>query len=172
MNISYPFTITFLDYPSNEDISISIYFMGCSHKCKGCSNPQFANEDYSEGTKEFTVEELLNELKKVSIKHKTNKISIMGGDPLFNNNLSFIKEFLNLNKSFDICIYTGYDVSYVQKNKVNGFKYIKCGVYNKSKKVISKKTDEFMQFASTNQKLYDENFNLLSLKGKYYFNKE
>ena len=62
------------------------------------------------------------------------------------------------------------DVEYVKEHNVSGFKFLKCGKFDIKNKRESEKTDEKMVLASPNQKLYDENYNLISKDGIYYFN--
>ena len=70
---------------------------------------------------------------------------------------------------YNIIVYTGYNIDRVYKNNINGFKFIKCGNYDSNLKQTPHKTDDYIQFASTNQKLYDKKLNLVSENGKYYF---
>ena len=66
-------------------------------------------------------------------------------------------------------VYDNLLVNYVKENNVKGFKFIKCNVYKENIKQSSEKTDDYIQFASRNQKLYDSNFKLLSKNGRFYF---
>jgi organic radical activating enzyme len=170
------FNSTWLDYPDNESLAVLVQVLGCDHLCVDCINPQL--QDYSGdslprkiaycvwNTPGFFYSALLNRCHFL----KTTKIVIGGGDPLFKENIQFIKSFLNWHeKEFDICIYTGYEIEEVMSLGLKGFKFIKCGGYDKSQKQISQKTNYYLQFASKNQKLYDGNYNLLSKDGRYYF---
>lgn len=176
-----PFTETWLDYPDNESLSILVQVLGCSNNCIDCANPQL--QDYSGkdlctdslisysswDTSEFFYLALNNKCRIL----KTNKVVIGGGDPLYKDNMQFIKEFLKWHgNEFDICLYTGYDIDYVIKNEVRGFTYIKCGVYDEKLKQISEKKDNYIQWGSRNQELYNEYFDLLSYEGRYYFMNE
>ncbi len=161
-----PFRESFLDFPCPESSCISIYFMGCEHNCAGCSNPQFQDINYrDENIIIVGVGYLLDYLKSCYIKN----IALLGGDPCHPQNIDFTKELLIKNKEFNICIYTGYSIDYIKQNNVKGFKFIKCNKYIQSLKQISEKTDDYMTFASTNQILYDSNYNPLSIDGKYKF---
>lgn len=169
----YPFTPTWIDYPDNESIAISVYMMGCNHRCYDCSNPDFIDENYSFGTKDFTIHKVYRELDKLCLRNKTNKIVFLGGDPIYRDNLEFIRNFLkDYSNVFEVCIYTGYSIDFIKDSNLKGFRFIKCGCFERDNKIVSEKTDEYLQFASTNQKLYDMNYNLLSDNGRYYFPKE
>lgn len=176
MRIYYPFTHSFLDYPSPEGSCISLYMTGCEHNCLGCSNPDFQNYYYmNDDIKSFSGENqisyLIDDIMYYSKKYRTNKICLMGGDPLFRKNIKETQYLINeLKDTYDFCIYTGYSIDYVKQNKIiEGFKYIKCNTYKEELKVMSEKTDEYIQFASTNQELYDSELNLLSVDGRFYF---
>ena len=168
--ILQPIQSNWLDYPDNESLALIVCMMGCEHNCSNCHNLLFQNSEYSEGTKEYSVDELIKEITNLCKRSLTNKIVLSGGDVLYPKNIEFTKEFLNKMKdNYDICIYTGYNIDYVKNNNVNGYKFIKCGIFNEKLYIKSDKNDDFIQFASSNQKLYDENNNLLSKDGRYVF---
>jgi len=50
-------------------------------------------------------------------------------------------------------------------------KFIKCGKYIEELKQKVIKNDEYMQFASMNQELYDSDYNLLTKNSRYYYYK-
>lgn len=157
---------SFLDYPNNSDISIILYLPGCDRNCKGCQN---SNLQYFEEFENLDI--LINYLiKKCSSAH-TNKICLQGGDPLYKDNIKTTKYILSkLSKNYDICIYTGGDIEEVKKLNLQGFKFIKCGIFDESKYIGSFKTDNYIQFATSNQKLYNSDLKLISKDGIYYFN--
>lgn len=162
--ISKHLDITWMDYPTNEDSAIIVYFFGCSHGCPGCHNIQFSLKDKKESLF-VNIEQFYSLLMEYSNKHRTNKVIFSGGDPLFKDNIEFVKEFLNKNTFFDVCVYTGHEIEYVVENNVKGFEYIKCGKFQIENKRISGKTDEQFILASNNQKIYDKNCNLLTVDG-------
>ena len=170
MKIIEPLTHSFLDYPSSEGSCISMYVIGCEHNCKDCSNPdlQDFNYDVKIQSPEQVAFLLSNEFKKTPFK----QLALIGGDPLHPKNLDDTKMLLYyLNGHIDVIIYTGYDVEYCKKNNVTDFKFLKCGCYNNKLKQESEKTDDYIQFASKNQKLYGEDYNLISENGRYYFDR-
>ena len=169
VKILLPMRISFLDYPDPENCCVLIYFLGCLHECIACSNPNLQNHDNKEGVT-LDYKDFEKRVKISCEKNLTNKVVLSGGDPLFKKNISIVKHFLKRNKkNYDICIYTGNDISYVKKNKVEGFKFVKCGKYNIRLRQQSMKSDTEMKFASTNQELYNEKYNLISKEGVYKF---
>lgn len=139
---------------------------GCPFRCKLCQNEHL--QKYKEVEK-ITYQEykdlIVNKLEKI----RTDKIVFVGGEPLFkdNNNLLFLEKFLNEYGSiYNICIYTGYSVEDIS---LEGFSFLKTGQYIHEKNQEVYKTSQAMQFASSNQKLYDKNYNLLTVNGKLKF---
>lgn len=156
---------TWLDYPDNVSIAVIFYTYGCIHKCENCQNPSLQTPvtAYPEGI----IDEILEYCKR----NNTNKLVLSGGDCLLKGaNLDLTNSIIDQYKDqLDICIYTGYDIDYVKANVHPGFKFVKCGKYDENLKVEPKKNDNYVQLASTNQKLYDTNYKLLSSNGRYYF---
>lgn len=171
----YPFQESWVDYPDNESLALSIYFLGCEHNCVGCSNPELQDKLYNHPHVhiESTIKHIIDKIYSDANRSCTNKLVFIGGDPFFSLNIDNTKNILKkLQFDFDMCVYTGYSVEYAQNYNVSGFKFLKTGVYKQDLSQISEKTDEYMQFASKNQKLYDSNFQLLSNDGRYYFKQQ
>ena len=163
------FTGSFLDYPSKDGICLSLYFTGCQGLCPDCQNKDL--QDPNHGTL-FEIENLINRISHEAKRLRTNKIILLGGDPLFPTNIDFVRELLyRTHKKFDYCLYTGYDVNFVFTNEIRYFKFLKTGLYDGSLAQQSLKTDDYFQLASKNQKIYDEDFHLLSTDGILYFKK-
>jgi len=164
-NITNFISESFLDYPDNSSLSVIFYMPGCDNNCSGCQNLDLQK---FEGYLEVPI--LTDLLYSYCERSKTNKLCLQGGDPLYIENLYVTKYILlKLGKLLDICIYTGKGLSEVKKLKLEGFKFIKCGKFEPSKFICSKKTDAYLQLASSNQELYDKDLNLISKDGIYYF---
>ena len=156
---------TFLEYPDNNSIATIVYMSGCNKHCEGCHNKdlqmweEHGNSDYIiEGIKDYS-------------KHlDTRKIVICGGDPLYWQNIPLTKKILQkLGEKFDICIYTGRLVQEVENLGLEGFKFIKCGKFDRNTYRPPIKTDKKMVLSSANQEFYDSNYNRLSKNGILYF---
>lgn len=158
---------TWIDYPSPDGIATIVYFTGCEHYCEGCQNIELINTNFKKGTK-FSISNLMDVLNINVIKNRSLKIVLSGGDPLHPKNIEFAKQLLE-NKVYDFCIYTGYNIEYVKHNDITNFKYIIVNKFDKTKQVPSQKTDEFFQLASTNQEIYNKDFELISKEGKLIF---
>lgn len=160
---------SWIDYPSNDGICLSLYFTGCQGLCQNCQNKELQDPNY--GT-EFEISKLINTISHEAKRLRTNKITLLGGDPLFHTNINFVRELLcRTHKKFDYCLYTGYDVNFVFTNDIRYFKFLKTGLYDETLSQQSLKTDSYFQLASKNQKIYDENFKQISTDGILYFKK-
>lgn len=170
LNVLFPFKTTFLDYPDNESEAVLIFVMGCVLTCEGCQNPKYKDWNYEGGTKKMSPKEILIEIEKLSEKINSNKVVLTGGDPLDKKNVDDTKLLIKMGKkNFDFCIYTGQTAANAQRKMVDGFKFLKTENYKKNNYQLPEKTDEYIRFASTNQRLYDENYRLVSKDGIYYF---
>jgi anaerobic ribonucleoside-triphosphate reductase activating protein len=173
MRIVYPLNPVFQDWPGNpSSLALAIVMAGCEHNCDGCHTPWL--QDYeSDRTIEVSLKKLLYDLDKrlVVTQVQDRKIVITGGDPISPRNIEQTKELLKAlsHRRVGICIYSGYEIDYVKKNEVQGFTFIKCGKYLPELRQEPIKTDEFIRFASKNQKLYDANFHCISSDGVFYF---
>ena len=168
----FPFTESFVDYPNNESLVISIYFLGCNNNCENCSNIDLQDKKYSGHNvkNDNSIDPIIDLIYEDAKQVKTNKLVFIGGDPLFEDNVENTKNIIQrLKKDFSICIYTGKSVNYAKMNKVTDFTFLKTGQYTEKYKQEALKTDEYMQFASYDQELYDIEYQLLSANGIYYF---
>lgn len=163
------FLVSWQDYPSTMHQSIVIYMYGCDNGCEGCHNSTFTGEP-GDNHVSVTVDELTEMIDRYVDKYKTNKVVLQGGDPLADINVKFTKQFVQENKDrYDICIFTGHEVDKVIDHGIHGFKFVKTGKYDQTKYQRSKKSITKMIYASTNQTLFDESLNQVSINGIYNF---
>lgn len=95
---------------------VGIWFDGCSHACKGCSNPELWEFQEKYSTSIDMVIKLLNTIKESQV---IDGFTVTGGDPF--EQPEDLRQLLKYVKtvSEDILVYTGYDYSYLQKNYSN-----------------------------------------------------
>lgn len=157
-----PLEESWLDYPSPDGNAVAVILTGCEHHCIGCHSVGLQKvKTYAEEPKKLTLR-----IKEFCKRACTNKIVLLGGDPLLCSNLGITRYLVdNLSSEYDICIYTGYDIEYVKKLQITGVKYFKCGKYLKEFSRDSQKTDSSFILASSNQDFYDGNYNKLSNNG-------
>lgn len=134
---------------------VGIWFDGCKHACKGCSNPELW--DFQE---KYKIS-LNRVLKLIEIIKKSNKISgftITGGDPFEQpDDLNELLDALK-NISMDIIVYTGYEFDYLKQKFPDILKKITVlidGPY------IEEKNDNSFMRGSSNQNyiVLDSNYN-------------
>lgn len=126
---------------------IGIWFDGCKHGCKGCSNPElWAFQDkYA-----VSLENILNLVKSISEKYDVDGFTITGGDP-FEQPLDLkllLKELKNI--SDDVIVYTGYEYEFLKKEHVDILKEITVlidGPY------VEEKNDNCFMRGSSNQRI-------------------
>lgn len=71
------------DLCNGEGLRVVLWLSGCSHKCKGCQNPQTWDANSGILFDESAKKELFRELDKDYI----SGLTLTGGDPLFESNL-------------------------------------------------------------------------------------
>lgn len=92
-NITYP------DMNNGEGLRVVLWLSGCSHKCKGCQNPQTWDANSGILFDESAKEELFRELDKDYI----SGLTLTGGDPLFESNLDdLLNLVIEINKRYNI----------------------------------------------------------------------
>lgn len=98
---TYPETIV-----DGEGIRFSIYLAGCSHRCKGCHNPESWNPSAGFPLTETAIKTMSDQ---INANPLLDGITFSGGDPFYNP-----KEFLPVIRKFheytklNIWCYTGY----------------------------------------------------------------
>lgn len=108
-----------LDISNGEGVGVSLFVQGCDRHCFNCFNPD--TWDFN-GGKEWT-EETKNKFIKLIDKPYINRISVLGGEPLAEQNLdevlSLIKEIRISFPEKTIWLYTGYKF----EDLINGIYY-------------------------------------------------
>lgn len=91
-NITYP------DMNNGEGLRVVLWLSGCSHKCKGCQNPQTWDANSGIPFDKTAKEELFRELDKDYI----SGLTLSGGDPLFESNLDGVLDLVTeINKRYN-----------------------------------------------------------------------
>ena len=96
------------DVCNGSGLRCTIWLTSCSHMCKGCFNKETWNPNSGILFDESAKQEIFNELSKEYI----SGITLSGGDPLHENNLSevlsLVEEIRDLFQNKTIWLYTGY----------------------------------------------------------------
>lgn len=91
-NLTYP------DMNNGEGLRVVLWLSGCSHKCKGCQNPQTWDANSGIPFNEAAREELFRELDKDYI----SGLTLTGGDPLYEENLDDVLDLVTeVNKRYN-----------------------------------------------------------------------
>lgn len=100
---------------------VGIWFVGCNHFCKGCSNPELWVLDETYKT---DVDHVMRLIRSISDQHKVDGFTITGGDPL--NQAKALDKLLPMLEeiSDDILIYTGYEYEKVKEDYADVLKHV------------------------------------------------
>ena len=72
-------SVTFPDVNNGTGFRTTLWVAGCTHKCKGCHNPETWDFD---GGKEFTYDVLNEVIDALTANGVERSLSILGGEPL------------------------------------------------------------------------------------------
>ena len=132
--------ITYPDVNNGEGCRVTLFVSGCSHRCKGCHNPETWNFDFG---KDFN-DDVKNRLFDIISKPYIKGLTLSGGDPLdsYDDVLNLVKEFRkHFGESKDIWLYTGYIIDdLLDLNKEEILDYIDVlvdGEYDESQRDVS-----------------------------------
>lgn len=111
-----------VDIANGTGIRVSLFVSGCSHKCKGCFNPEL----WSYGAGEPFSNDVKKSLLDLCEPNYISGLSVLGGEPLDEQNLADVtrvcKEFKGLYPNKTIWLYTGFIFDDVKHYKV--FDYV------------------------------------------------
>ena len=138
---------------------VGIWFDGCDHFCKGCSNPELWRTDAKYKT---NLKQVMRLIRSIESQHEIEGFTITGGDPM--NQPAALRELLpELSKiSDDILMYTGYEYETISQTNADILSYVAVlidGLY------IEELNKEELLRGSTNQKIivlketYKEKYN-------------
>ena len=105
-----------MDISNGEHIGVSLFVQGCRFCCKGCFNKE--TWDFNEG--EEWTQEIKNKFFNLIDRPYIKRVSILGGEPLANENVSdvfnLIEEIKNKFPDKRIWLYTGYEFETIMNN--------------------------------------------------------
>lgn len=107
-----------IDVSNGEGIGVALFVQGCRFRCPNCFNPE--TWDFN-GGKEWT-EEIEDEFIELANRPYIKRISILGGEPLADENLNGMLNLLNkirflFGNTKKIWLYTGYQVG-IKKEEI------------------------------------------------------
>ncbi len=118
--------ITKDDMLNGAGLRVVLWVAGCSHKCRGCHNPQTWDKNGGILFDENAKNELFEELKKDYI----NGITFSGGDPLFCDNIDEVTKLAKQIKTNfpnkTIWLYTGYKFEEIKNLEIINYIDVLC----------------------------------------------
>lgn len=124
---------------------IGIWFCGCPHKCKGCSNPELW--EFQEKYK-TSLEAILTLIETIAKEHQVDGFTITGGDPMYQAD-DLQKLIMHLCKiSSDILVYTGYEIEELPKEYLHNISVLIDGRY------IEERNNNCILRGSDNQRIH------------------
>ena len=135
-----------INNPGDTTAAFTIWFSGCSLKCKDCHNKALWNKKYG---KRFSGAEVVAKIVKATCNRLSIKsVVLLGGEPLQQDKQELLSLCQLLSEAgLKIWLYTGYEFDDVDKDILEFIYTIKCGRY-----VDELRQDGFP--ASSNQKVY------------------
>ena len=109
-------SIFYDDMKNGEGLRVTLFVSGCSHRCKGCHNPETHDPESGELFDKKAMNRLIKHLNHDYI----DGITLSGGDPLYCSNRKDINKLIDtIKKKFPtktIWLYTGYKFSAIMKD--------------------------------------------------------
>lgn len=113
-----------MDISNGEGVGVSLFVQGCPFHCKNCFNSE--TWDFN-GGKEWT-EETKNKFMELIDRPYIRRVSILGGEPLHENNLSevlsLVKEIREKFLDKTIWLYTGYSIEEIANFNTNSYSVV------------------------------------------------
>lgn len=131
--------------PMGDTASFTIWFSGCSMKCKKCHNRLLW--DKNAGTK-YKVDSVISIVRATCNRLNVKSVVLLGGEPLQQDRQELLSMCRSLKEAgLDIWLYTGYEFDEIDKELLQYLYTVKTGRY------IAKLRQESFP-ASTNQRVH------------------
>lgn len=146
-----------MDISNGEGIGISLFTQGCHFHCKNCFNTEAWDFD---GGKEWS-EEVKNDFVRLAASPHIKRISLLGGEPLADENLNGVLELINeIRLSYpkkSIWLYSGFtwDEVFIGDNGIRKEIISKCDVMIDGRYVDELRDITLKWKGSTNQNVID-----------------
>lgn len=157
-----------LDLSNGEGVGVALFVQGCHFHCPNCFNPE--TWDFNSG-KEWT-KEVKNKFMELANRPYIKRISILGGEPLAEENLDDVLDLVNRihlsSPKKSVWLYTGftyeeimkyeYGTSYINNVNCEALRqaiFCQCDVLVDGKYIDSKRDLTLQYRGSDNQRLID-----------------
>lgn len=149
---------------------VTLWIAGCHHKCEGCHNEWLQN--YAKGK---PLIECKNDLYKILDSKHIKGLTLSGGDPLDQPDLSVLLDFLKqLKKDYpskDIWLYTGFTYEQILADKDKLEILNECDWLVEGKFILAQRDTTLAFRGSPNQRIYhkvDDTFEQLENPETYF----
>jgi anaerobic ribonucleoside-triphosphate reductase activating protein len=145
------------DVVNGIGVSVSLFVQGCPFHCEGCFNKDAW--DFDGGYETNTLKGDI--VKAICENGITRNFSILGGEPLCQNNRKMVKEIISSVKiaypNIKICLWTGYTLEELQKENDESLDFILANLnYLIDGRFIQEQKDLTLKWrGSRNQNIYE-----------------
>lgn len=140
---------------NGDGVRVVLWVSGCSHHCRDCFNEQTWKQDSGELFTDNQLSFILDSLQK----DWCTGLTLSGGDPLFENNLTKIYEICGIIKKKypqkTIWIYSGYTYEEAIKNPLRKKILEYCDVMVDGRFISELKSPDKQWVGSSNQRIID-----------------
>ena len=144
------------DFTDGCGVCVSLWTQGCPHRCSGCHNPE--TWDFNGGTE--VPDDIRGEIvKAISANGITRNFSILGGEPLCEQNLDFVLNVISAVRTaypnIKIYIWSGYTFAELIERKDDRIiQILKCANYLIDGKYVEELRDTTLPLrGSSNQNI-------------------
>lgn len=131
--------------PGDSTASFTIWFSGCSLRCKNCHNRKLWDKRYGD---RYHTEQVAKIARATCNKLRLKSVVLLGGEPLQQDEQELLCLCRLLSDAgLKIWLYTGYTFDDINKNILKYIYTVKCGRY-----IDERRQDGFP--ASSNQRVY------------------
>lgn len=146
------------DIAAGEGVNVSFFTQGCPFHCEGCHNPETWSFDGGKDFSESTLEEIIKSLRANGVQRN---LSIMGGEPLCDENLFLTLLICSTVKKeypdIKIYIWSGYTFEELKERNIFNPKIFQilslCDTLIDGRFILSKRDITLEKRGSTNQRI-------------------
>ena len=128
------------DMVNGSGVCVSVLVQGCPHHCKGCFNPE--TWDFDGGRHIDNEQEEIDKILNLIIQNDIQRnLSVLGGEPLHEQNIDFVKNLLKQAKikypNIKTFVWTGYLLEELNKEDLQDIDVLIDGKYMEELRDVS-----------------------------------
>lgn len=113
------------DFANGTGVCVSFWTQGCPHHCQGCQNPETWDFD---GGQPLPIDIKGQIIKAISANGITRNFSVLGGEPLCEQNLDIVDQIITAVRTayphIKIFVWTGYTIQELKEQKNTTIEHI------------------------------------------------